>query len=114
MKIDFYKFGHIIIKGQEYTSDVIIFHDRVDARWSRKEEHRLQPGDITSVLSAQPDILIVGTGYAGVLSVPKEIIAYIASQGIEVKVEKTPAAIDLYNSLLGQKHYAIAALHITC
>jgi hypothetical protein len=114
MKIDSYKFGQIVINGQEYKSDVIIFHDRVDALWGRKEEHRLQPGDITSVLNAQPDILIVGTGYAGVLSVPKEIVAYIASQGIDVKVEKTPAAVELYNSLLGKRHYAIAALHITC
>jgi len=114
MKIDSYKFGHIVIKGQEYTSDVIIYHDRVGAGWVREEEHRLHPVDITDILNAQPDILIIGTGYAGVLTVPKELIAHIAAQRIEVNVEKTPAAVELYNSLLGQKHYVIAALHITC
>lgn len=114
MKIDASSFGRIVIDGKEYTSDVIIYHDRVDASWLRKEGHRLQPGDITSALNAQPDILIIGTGHAGVLTVPKEIAAHITSLGIEVVVEKTPKAVELFNALLGTKTYAIAALHITC
>ena len=114
MKIESYKFGHIVIDGQEYTSDVIIYHDRVDATWWRKEDHRLHPSDLTEVLNAQPDVLVIGTGYAGVLSVPKEIAAHIASQGIEVKVERTSKAVELFNSLVGTKKYVIAALHITC
>ena len=114
MRIDSSSFGHIVINGKEYTSDVIIYHDRVDASWSRKEGHRLQPGDLTAALNAQPDILIIGTGHAGVLVVPKEIAAHFASLGIEVLVEKTPKAAELFNSFLGTKTYAIAALHITC
>jgi len=31
MKIDSYSFGRIVIDGQVYTSDVIIYPDRVDA-----------------------------------------------------------------------------------
>jgi len=114
MKIDSYKFGTIVINGQEYTSDVIIYHDRVDDSWWRNEEHRLIPSDIPDVMNAQPDILIIGTGYAGVLKVPKEIAGHIASHGIEVMIEKTPRAVELYNSFLGTKKYAIAALHLTC
>jgi hypothetical protein len=70
--------------------------------------------DIAGVLNAQPDILIIGTGYAGVLAVPKEMAAHIASHGIEVKVEKTTQAVELFNTLSNTKHYVIAALHITC
>ena len=114
MKIDSYKFGHIVIEGKEYTSDVIIYHNWVDASWMRLEDHRLQPEDITDALNAQPDILIIGTGYAGVLMVPKEIATYIESHTIDVRIEKTGKAVELYNSLLGTNKYAIAALHITC
>jgi hypothetical protein len=58
-------------------------------------------------------VLVIGTGYAGVLSVPDQIRNYLTSKGITVHVEKTAAAIDRYHSLLG-KEKVIAALHITC
>ena len=86
----------------------------MDASWSRKEDHRLQLLDITAILDAQPDVLIIGTGYAGVLTVQKEVAAHIASHGIEVKIEKTTKAVELFNTLSNSKHYVIAALHIIC
>lgn len=114
MMIDSYKYGHIVVSGTAYASDIIIYHDRVDPLWARHEEHRLIPADLTDVLNAQPDVLIIGTGYAGVLSVPKEIAAHIAAQGIEVLIDKTSKAVELFNSLQRTKKYAIAALHISC
>jgi len=114
MTIDSYKYGQIVVNGTAYTSDIIVYHDRVDKVLSRHEEHRLIPADITDALNAQPDVLIIGTGYAGVLIVPKEMAAHIAAQGIEVIIEKTSKAVELYNSLLSTKKYAIAALHIAC
>ncbi len=114
MRIDSYTFGTIVIDGKTYTSDVIIYHDEVDASWWRNESHRLQASDIRKALDAQPDILIIGTGYAGVMSVPREVASFIAAQGIDVRIEKTTRAVELYNSLGETKHYVIAALHITC
>ncbi len=114
MKIDSYSFGHIVINGKAYASDVIIYGDRVDASWWRKEGHRLLPDDLADVLSTRPDILIVGTGYAGMMAVPKTTREQIASYGIDVKVERTGRAVDLYNALQEQKKQVVAALHITC
>ena len=114
MKIDSYSFGRIVIDGQVYTSDVIIYPDRVDASWWRKEGHRLQPDDIAEALNKHPDVLIIGTGYAGVMSVPKEVLKHIASHGIEVKIERTAKAVELYNALQRKKKHVIAALHLTC
>jgi len=114
MKIDSYSFGKIVINGQAYSSDVIIYDDRVDSSWWRKEGHSLCPEDIADVLNARPDILIIGTGYAGVMSVPKKTLAHIESRGIEVKVARTSKAVELYNSLQGKKNTVIAAFHITC
>ncbi len=114
VKIDSYSFGQIVIDGHAYWSDVIIYGDRVDAKWWRKEGHRLQPEDIADVLNARPDILIIGTGYAGVMTVPGKTVEHIVSRGIDVKVERTGRAVDLFNTLQAQKKFVIAALHLTC
>ncbi len=114
MKIDSYSFGHIVIDGQEYRSDVIVYGDRVDAAWRRKEGHRLQPEDIVDVMNARPNILIIGTGYMGVMTVPEKTRNYITAHGIEAKVERTGKAVELFNTLQAEQKQVIAALHITC
>ncbi len=114
MKIDSYSFGNIVINGKAYTSDVIIYGDRVDASWWRREGHRLIPEDLAAVLNARPDVLIIGTGYAGVMMVPKMTREQIASHGIDVKVERTGKAVDLFNAFQGREKLVVAALHITC
>jgi hypothetical protein len=113
MKIDSYSFGRIVIDGRTYTSDVIIYPGRVDASWRRKEGHLLRPADLGEALKAKPDVLIIGTGYAGVMRVPPENVDRIAGQGIEAKVERTSKAVELYNELQGAR-IVIAALHLTC
>lgn len=71
MKIDDYDFGRIVIDGKTYTSDVIVYPERLDTSWWRKEGHLLQPEDITGVLDAEPEVLIIGTGYSGCMRVPR-------------------------------------------
>ncbi len=114
MKIESYSFGHIVIDGKTYTADVIVYRDRVDASWWRKEGHSLVPADLADALNSKPDILIIGTGYAGIMTVPEKTLTHIASQGIEVKVERTAKAVGLYNAMQGKKKNVIAALHVTC
>lgn len=113
MKIDSYSFGKIVINGRTYTSDVIIYPGSVDASWWRKEGHVLQLADVAEALRAKPEVFVIGTGYAGVMRVPRETIDRITGQGIEVRVERTSKAVEMYNDLQGAKT-VIAALHITC
>ena len=113
MKIDSYSFGRIVINGKTYSSDVIIYPGRVDASWRRKEGHLLRLADLAEALHAKPEVLVIGTGYAGVMRVPGETVDRIAAQGIEVKVERTSKAVETYNDLHDAKT-VIAALHITC
>jgi hypothetical protein len=113
MKIDSYSFGRIVINGKTYTSDVIIYPDRVDGSWWRNEGHLLQLADLKEALQAKPEVLVIGTGAFGVMRVPRETVEHIAGQGIEVKVERTSRAAEVYNDLAGTKA-VIAALHLTC
>lgn len=113
MRVDSYSFGNIVINGKTYTSDVIIYKDRVDSSWWRKEGHKLQIVDIEDIIKSRPDILIVGTGAYGVMKVPEETIDYIKSKGIELYIYTTSEAVKQFNILQDKKN-VIAALHLTC
>jgi hypothetical protein len=113
MKIDEYRFGHITINGKKYTSDVKIFPDEVKPNWRRISGHSLDISDIDDILSKKPELLIIGTGSAGVLKVPDEIKNSILEKGITLIIEKTKEACNIYNELSGKK-YIVAALHLTC
>lgn len=111
--IEFYDFGEITVDGKRYTSDVIIFPDRVDDGWWRKEGHRLGIDDLKTVLEAKPEVLVVGTGYNGYMKVPSEVKEYLTSKKIELIVESTREAYKTYNRLASTKK-VVAAFHLTC
>jgi hypothetical protein len=113
LKIEAFTFGAITIEGKTYTADVILYPDRVEPSWPREEEHRLQIREFADIVKYEPEVLIIGTGYAGVLSVPDQIRNYLTSKGIEVRVEKTKHAVELFNELRN-KEKIVAMLHITC
>ncbi len=52
MKIEHYSFGTITIDGKSYTSDVIIYPERVDSSWWRKQGHSLHIVDLKDVIPA--------------------------------------------------------------
>lgn len=116
MHIDGYSFGRIVIDKKTYTSDVIIYPNRVDSSWWRKEGHYLQPADLTDIINAKPDVLIIGTGASGVMKVPEETLKFIKSKGIEVYLETTGKAVELFNKLQSENSgkRIVAALHLTC
>jgi hypothetical protein len=63
MNITHYAFGKITIDGREYTSDVIVFANRVHSPWLRKEGYKLYLDDLPEVLTEAPMVLVIGTGY---------------------------------------------------
>lgn len=113
MKIEHYSFGRITIDGKAYTSDVIIYPNKVNASWWRKEGHFLQVVDLTEVIITKPEVLIIGTGATGLMKVPKETILHLESKGIEVHVTRTEKAVELFNKFQSGK-VVVAALHLTC
>ena len=114
MKITDYEFGRIGVEGKTYTSDVIIYPEKVRDSWWRKEGHRLHLEDLEEVISAKPELLIVGTGYYGNMVVPKETLTRLESEGIKVRVAPTGEAVKLFNQLQREAAVIVAALHLTC
>lgn len=89
MHIDNYSLGRIVINNKTYSLDVIVYPDRVDSSWWRKEGHYLNKEDLSKVVMAKPDIVIIGTGQSGVMEVPKSTVVFLESHGIKVYIEKT-------------------------
>lgn len=113
VKIQTYTFGEMVINGKIYSSDLIIFPDRVFPGWWRLEGHFLHMEDLAEVLRENPEIIILGTGYSGFMKVSRELREKLAQKDIEVFVEKTGKAVKLFNNLSNHKK-VIAAFHLTC
>jgi hypothetical protein len=106
----------IVIKGKRYTGDVIVFPDKVLVGWFRREGHRLHIADLKEVLSAEPqsEVLVVGTGYSGLMKVSHEVEEVLSSRGIRVIGQPTKQACRTFNELLKSGRRVVAAFHVTC
>jgi hypothetical protein len=111
--IESYEFGRIVIKGKSYATDVIIYPDRVEDHWWREEGHSLSPVDLWTVVQAKPEVLVIGTGYSGLMRILPETEKYLRQQGIRLIAERTTEAVRIYNQLC-QSTRVVAALHLTC
>ena len=66
-------FGQVVVSGKKYTSDVIIFPDRVRDNWWRKSGHQLCLKDIAEVITENPEVLVVGTGASSLMRMLPEV-----------------------------------------
>ena len=114
MEIVGYRFGRIDIDGRTYTSDVIITPERVIDTWMRQRGHALAVADLDSVMAARPDVLVIGTGYFGRMSVSQETRRYLEAQGIQVRDARTREAVHEFRRLQKEPRRVVAALHLAC
>jgi len=111
--IDFYHFGQIVINGKRYSSDVIVFPDRVRDNWERKIGHQLCLEDITGAIAENPELLVVGTGASGLMRVLPEVHEEVDTRKIKLIAEATDKAWHTYNQFCHSQK-VVAALHLTC
>ncbi len=112
MKIESYDFGKIKIDGKEYVHDVIISADGVND-WQREESHWALIDDFKEVIEKNPKILVIGTGYSGLMNVSAETKKFLEDLGMKIIIEPTKKACDIFNKLL-EKQGVITAIHLTC
>ena len=113
MNIKSYSFGKMVVDGQAYKSDLIIYPDKINSSWWRKEGHLVQSKDLSDILAVNAEVLIIGTGYFGLMKVPDELRKELIGRNIELYIEKTSRAVEIFNSI-NIKKMTIAAFHLTC
>jgi polyphosphate kinase 2 (PPK2 family) len=111
--IDRFEFGTIVIDGQGYESDVMIFPDGTVEQWRHKDEHVLRPRDADKIVKAEPEAVIIGLGTVGNLKMRPKAEKCFQEAGIEVMTYRTSKAVETYRELRGQRRVA-AVLHVHC
>ena len=111
-RIEGYRFGRVLVDGQEETRDVIVLPDRVVRNWWRKDGHSLVADDLDEVLDYLPERLVVGTGASGQMEPDRETLDLLRARGIQVDVRRTDEAVRLFAELDPAR--SAAALHLNC
>ena len=111
-RIEGYRFGRVLVDGEEQTKDVIVLPERVLTNWWRAEGHGLVLADLDEVLEELPAHLIVGTGAYGRLRPDPKTLDELKERGVEVEALPTEEAVRRYSELDASR--TAAALHLTC
>jgi hypothetical protein len=111
-RIEGYRFGRVVVDGEEQTRDVIVLPDRVLAGWWRADGHRLVLADLDDVIEELPERLLVGTGAYGRMRPDPEALDALRQRGVEVEAVPTAEAVRRYGELDHRR--TAAALHLTC
>lgn len=111
--IESYSFGKMKIDGKTYNSDLTVFPDRIDAAWWRKEGHNLHPEDLEAVLAEKPEILVIGTGFFGLMKIDEKTKILLKEQNIQYEADKTGRAVEFFNKISASKK-TIGVFHLTC
>ncbi|MEO0102582.1 MAG: MTH938/NDUFAF3 family protein [candidate division WOR-3 bacterium] len=114
MKIEKTGFGWIIIDRVKYTSDVIItVNGEIKNRYEdfSGSSHFLSRAEAEKLLAENPEIVIIGTGQSGCLSLPPETEDYLREKRVDFISSPTPEAIEVFNR---EKRKKSALFHLTC
>jgi hypothetical protein len=111
-RIEGYRFGHVLVDGEEQARDVIVLPERVIANWSRADGHRLVFADLEGVIDELPERLVVGTGAYGQMRPDPGTLEQLRQRGVEVEALPTEEAVRRYGELDPRR--TAAALHLTC
>lgn len=117
-RIDSFSFGTIVIGGNTYKEDVLLFPDgtvkKRQVGWFKMDSHTLKRQEQEQLVRERPEVIILGTGAEEKLRVPFEAERYIAEAKIEFIGLPSPEAVAKINQLVDAGKRVAALIHITC
>lgn len=118
MRLEYPTFGKIVVDGRTYGHDIVVYPSgRIEKRkkWLSKSKHgtshKLDPDELKEYLAEEFDVLIVGTGYYGYLSLLPESRGLVEDK--EVYELPTAEAVKLFNEL-HKRRKTLGIFHVTC
>ena len=115
------QFGMVEFGHENYHHDIVVKteenvykRDKTPSKTKYGTSHILSAAEIIPVLTDLPEVLVVGCGQSGVLSVGEDAKELLSKEGVELVDLPTPKAIELYNKLKEQGRTVAAVIHVTC
>jgi len=100
-----YHFGSITIDGKTYEYDVEVRWTGEVLKWWRRESHVIDIEEVKRAIAQNPEIIIIGTGEAGIAKVTEETKKFIQEKGIELIIDKTEEAIKTFNIICQESEF---------
>jgi len=117
-KISHTSFGSITICGERYEHDVLILlNGKVEKRKKKLSKQVYGTSHVIALAEAEfvyekgAEVLLVGTGQSGLVSLSPEAETFFREKGCALELLPTPQAIVRWNEL---DEGAIALFHVTC
>ncbi|CAB5108245.1 hypothetical protein D3OALGA1CA_1864 [Olavius algarvensis associated proteobacterium Delta 3] len=112
--IESYSFGNIVVNGKAYHNDVKIIDATVIPEWWRKSGHVVSPKDVSDLVAARPDYVVIGKGNPGFMKTSSEVKHLFEDKGITLLEEKTAKAVKIFNRLHREGKKVCAGFHLSC
>jgi uncharacterized protein len=101
--------GWIRIGATEYRENVVLTPSTVRTAWAAGGFDALATGDFESLLDANPEVVLLGTG-RGIRFPDPGLTRLLAAAGVGIEVMDTAAACRTYNILAAEGRRVVAAL----
>jgi len=119
MKIESVGWRKVKIDGKEYWQ-VLIVGEKIIPRGVEKvkevygTDHVIASWEEELLFSGDPQVILIATGWSGVLKVNPKFKIQSSKLGIEVRKVLTPRVVREYNKLISEGKKVNALIHTTC
>jgi hypothetical protein len=117
-KITSFNLGFIVVDGKQYICDIVILPDgtvkeREPGR-GRLGSHKITVEEIEHLQTAQPDIILIGTGTNSMAKLTEDAKIFRQQPDSNLEVLPSPQAVEKFNQLISEGKRVAALFHITC
>ena len=109
-----FSFGRIVVKGQICNNDIKIVQGLLVPDWWRKSGHTVEIEDVQDLLDADPEVLVIGKGQPGYMSITDELRQCLEKKCITLIEEPTAQAVKTFNRLLETGKKVSGGFHVGC
>ncbi len=95
--------GKLLFRGKVSRSDTIVYSDHMNTKWWIESRNSIEPGDLDDVFKAEPEVVVVGLGFMMPIKISDSAVHALKEKGIEVFIEKTEKAAEIFNKYLPKK-----------
>jgi len=119
LKMNKISWGKVKVDGKDFHQ-VLIVGGKVIERDKQKLEtlfsttHKIGDWEQKLLLSENPEIILVASGWSGILKIEEEFKNRVVKQGAELKVVLTPMVVGEYNRLVTEGKRVNCLVHTTC